>query len=227
MSAVIDVTRPAAKTSTVIADGHDMAPGDVLKDIAVTSIRPQMWRLIQDGELTTSGATIDNINEMAEAGAGLARMDERFTGVKTSDVPKTIPGFEFATSQSESLDRLTFESTNTPQAKATGVVVIIEARDSGANPLRGVNGFKVVVAVVGSGVSSAAASLTVEPFADSKSPDDDNIAQTHRAEIELKNGRAAVLITAKTAGEATISFEASTASRSGITLSDTQVVTLT
>jgi hypothetical protein len=113
-----------------------------------------------------------------------------------------------------------FDTTDTPQAKETGVTVHLVIQDADGNDQVLNSAFELELTVAGSGGSQQADDLAIAPDADHVVSGDGN-----EDYVRFINGRAKAVVTAGTAGEATVSM--ANASRAGITISDTQVITLT
>ncbi len=216
--AQIEITRPAAKTSRKIVQGHLLAPGDKI-EMEMALIEPSTYKEIQDAELTTV-PTLPT--ELIEQGVGALQIDKRFSEPLTSfrsGFGPSAPAILAGVNSAYLIDAIVFLQSDTPQPFATGIVAIIEVRDAAGNPILTESGLEVDVVVAGSGGSLQAGGLTITPFPENAVVAGD-VASPVR--VRLTNGQAKVRVKATSAGEAQLSL--ATSSRT-VTNSDTETLT--
>lgn len=202
-------------TATILAGKHDLAAGAFIT-IPLHKIDRGTAQKIKDGDLTAD-PTIDAAELEALIGAG-GVPNTPYTSFRGAVEGDQNPGAGAAMKESSLVTQCVFENTDTPQAKATGVRVTLALQDGSANIIYGASGFRVRVTAAGSGASQNAAGLTVTPASGHA------VEGGESDEIEFKNGRATVIVTATTAGQATLSM---TGASRAITVTDTQIITLT
>lgn len=210
------ITNPAAATSTAIVQGHDLAPGEKT-DFELHELQPQTVVDVDDAILTSTPALPAIVLEQARAAK---KVDPRFTEPlsRIQDVfGKTSHLFQSMVQAAQDDNQVVVESTDTPKAKATGVKVTFEMRDSGGTAQLLSGGFRFKVSAVG--VASAPATGI------SIAVDAENAVSGEADVVEIKNGRGSIVVTST--GADTVHISMFNGSRTGITITDIEEVELT
>lgn len=203
------ITLPGGASEAIIANGALIRPGGTL-DLDLSRVDPGVFQYINDGTVTVSPAMDPEIIE-----AGLSALHEDQTlplPIATAADFRRKSNLKNAIYAAHRATNVVFQSTNSPQAAATGVECILILRDADGNDDLTTNALTITFGI--GGITNQVITI----------PSDHQIDSSTTNVVKFRNGRARFTVVGD-AGSGTVSMSA-TSRGTLLTISDTASITL-